>query len=73
MLCNRSREQNTNISLQAPKGDRKTFLETIIEIIKPYKHKEINIIGDFNIDLTSENYENLIEEGLLPTIHKYTR
>ena len=56
-----------------PKGNKKEFMDKITDIVKSYNNKEINIIGDFNINLTSENYEPLTELGLFPSIHKNTR
>ena len=56
-----------------PRGNKKIFTNKVIEIKQSKKWKEINFAGDFNIDITSEEYEELQEHQLLPVITKPTR
>ena len=57
-----------------PSGNKTIFINKITELITPYLDKEINIAGDFNIDLADEvHYEKIFNLGILPTIYKYTR
>ena len=58
-----------------PKGNKDNFSKHIIEMANTYRHMNISICGDFNIDLRSNTniYEDLLDLGLIPTIHKPTR
>ena len=56
-----------------PKGNIENFAKEIINLKEKYSNKEINFIGDTNLNINSRVYETLADNNLLPVIHKYTR
>ena len=56
-----------------PSGNKKLFIKTLEDICNLGNNKQHFLVGDFNIDITSKDFEPILDKGVLPTCNKYTR
>ena len=56
-----------------PNGNKKLFIKILEDICNLGNNKQHFLVGDFNIDITSKDFEPILDKGLLPTCNKYTR
>ena len=58
-----------------PNGNKDTFSNLIVDLINEHKANQLDIVGDFNLDLLKNNnfYTEILNLGFYPAIHKTTR